>query len=150
MYCGFHRCRHQQSPGQYAGLQVEHRCILCSIQLSTKIREDFLNVPTISDWQVMVVQPGRLKLEFQSFVAIHSRNPESCQFCYRLNHQQRLAKPKKTSGPLGPVLSHWAKNIHCHKLFVVSATEILHCSGFHHSDLTIGPCDCAMHQEQPC
>ena len=34
--------------------------ILRSIQLSTKIREDFVNVPIICDLQVMVVQPGRL------------------------------------------------------------------------------------------
>ena len=74
MYCGFHRCRHQQSPGQYAGLQVEHRFILRATQISTKIREDFLNVPTICDWQVIVVQSGRLKLDFNFFVAV-CRNP---------------------------------------------------------------------------
>ena len=52
MYYGFHHCRHQQLRLS-SGRTSLHPPF-----------EDFLNVPTICDWQVMVVQPGRLKLDF--------------------------------------------------------------------------------------
>ena len=55
MICGFHCCRHESFPDQYIGLQVKHLIILRSIQFSTKFHEDFLNVPKICDFQVMVV-----------------------------------------------------------------------------------------------
>ena len=61
MNCWFHRCRLEQSPDQYVGLQVKYLIILRSIQFSTKIREDLLDIPMICDLQV---QPGRLWLDF--------------------------------------------------------------------------------------
>ena len=42
----------------------QHLIILRSIEFSTQFREDFLNEPIICDLQIMVVQPGRLWLDF--------------------------------------------------------------------------------------
>ena len=56
-------CRHEQSPDQYVDIQVENHVILRSIIFSTKIHEDFHNVPMICDLQVMDVQLGLLQLD---------------------------------------------------------------------------------------
>ena len=62
MHSGFHRCRHEQSPDQCIGLQVEYWCLLCEIQLFPQVLEDFLEVPMIGDLHVVEFQPCRYDL----------------------------------------------------------------------------------------